>query len=156
MVFYGNAFECEIEGCNKKFKKKAYVRRHQLNIHPEAIGYIDWRHCSEENCGFKCKTKGQFTAHINAHKKPFVCNVCDHRYGNKYKLKDHMNCHTLEFTYKCKYPSCRGTYRTKGNLNSHMRRHIRMEYQCKWPHCGYESTNPIRYKTHLKTHETVE
>ena len=71
-------------------------------------------------------------------------------------MKEHMNIHTLEETYSCLWPNCEKQFTLKTTLNCHMRRHKGLDYKCKYNGCEYQTTNTIRYKNHLKTHEINE
>lgn len=123
-------FTCMIGECGKNFKTSEYLRKHQLKIHPEVFGAINWLHCSADNCKYKCKSNEQLRSHSHTHFKPFEC-TCRRRFSSRSALLDHENLHTLKTGYMCTWPDCRGVFPTKLRYKAHLRKHNGLGYQCK-------------------------
>lgn len=52
-------------------------------------------------------------------KLPMVCQICLKTLSSKQNLKQHMNTHTGERPYKCKFPGCECSYRHASQLSNH-------------------------------------
>ena len=109
-------------------------------------------------CSKTFKSLRHFKVHMAVHRGEPGPNIrcewygCERVFRESTSMKDHMNSHTLEISHTCLWPNCGKTYVLKSSLSNHMQRHEgKGRYNC--PHCDYGSTNPIRYKNHLKRHE---
>ena len=179
--------KCEMDKCDKIFKYKSELRKHQLDIHPLKCENINWLECPFNGCQFRTKLKSRLNAHENIHSKVFVCEICEkafsckghlkrHRsihnkttqrikpdficnwpgcerlFKHNYKLKIHMNIHTAEKLFKCCWPDCDKALINKQSLSTHMSRHRKLDYLCESDECHYQTTNPDRFRNHMKWH----
>lgn len=72
------------------------------------------------------KTKGQLNDHAHRHSdfRPFKCPMCQSTFNRKTRLKVHLMIHSGKKPYKCSFPRCSKDFREKGNLTSHMKKHL--------------------------------
>ncbi|XP_011300166.1 zinc finger protein 41-like isoform X2 [Fopius arisanus] len=110
--------------CHKKFRtyaaRWAHVQRHGSN------GFF----C--DYCQKKFLNKRHMKSHIMSHRPPeeweYICEVCDARFPQKFRLTNHKRKHTGEKKYLCDI--CGSKFGQKSNLDKHMRNlHIAPEPQ---------------------------
>ena len=95
-----NYFECNFEGCRKKFYDRSAFHKHQLT-HGDKL-FI----CND--CGKKFLDNSKLRRHSLVHtgEKPFKCEICNKRFSLDFNLRTHMRIHTGEKPYACTYPGC--------------------------------------------------
>ena len=87
-----------------------------------------------EKRAFKCQychkefaRLNRYRAHMHSHNgtHPFVCPVlaCSKAFSEKQNLKTHMLIHTDDRPFSCP-ENCGLSFRTKGNMMDHVRRHF--------------------------------
>ncbi|KAJ2159868.1 hypothetical protein GGF46_002707 [Coemansia sp. RSA 552] len=54
---------------------------------------------------------------------PFMCSLCESRFGRMEHVKRHQLVHTGERGFKC--PTCKKTFARKDNMVQHLRAHRR-------------------------------
>ena len=112
--------------CNKKFKKKKYLKIHVKSQHKE---------CNTYTCD-KCKLKFKTRRKLNSHEKsahPIVkvkCSICQREFKNKstlyvHKNKCHKNSKSVKKTWPCKM--CPKTFQSDRGLRYHKLHHKNLE-----------------------------
>ena len=103
----------------KKSRIKSYekLKQHKDRVHNETT-------CSE--CGKTVKV-GKLYYHIKQYhtaneNKNHHCPICNKGFTNKHARDDHLNVHTGERPYTCKY--CPATFASQGTLGTHQRAHL--------------------------------
>ena len=56
-------------------------------------------------------------------KRKFKCQYCDKKFALAQYLKDHLNVHTGDKPYLCKYEGCTQAFSQAGKLSVHKRLH---------------------------------
>ena len=112
-----NGYECNFEGCHKKFYDRSAFHKHQLT-HGDKLFL-----CKE--CGKKFLDNSKLRRHSLVHtgEKPFKCEVCNKRFSLDFNLRTHMRIHTGEKPYACTYPGCFKRFSQSSNLNAHEKTH---------------------------------
>ena len=112
-----NSFECNFEGCRKKFYDRSAFHKHQLT-HGDKL-FI----CND--CGKKFLDNSKLRRHSLVHtgEKPFKCEICNKRFSLDFNLRTHMRIHTGEKPYACTYPGCFKRFSQSSNLNAHEKTH---------------------------------
>ena len=112
-----NYYECNFEGCQKKFYDRSAFHKHQLT-HGDKL-FI----CSD--CGKKFLDNSKLRRHSLVHtgEKPFKCEICNKRFSLDFNLRTHMRIHTGEKPYACTYPGCFKRFSQSSNLNAHEKTH---------------------------------
>ena len=117
-------YQCNTNGCNKKFKQNSSLKRHEKFIHNMNIV---WYHCNANNCEYKCKQNSNLKQHqSNKHNiniNWFYCNIngCTSKFKQKSSLKKHekyvhdIGNNKCAFCYELKYSNneykdCQGTH----------------------------------------------
>lgn len=62
---------------------------------------------------------------IHSKIKPFVCKICGGRYSRSSTLKIHSYTHLEEKPFKCPYKDCNRGFTEKGNLQVHLKTHMK-------------------------------
>jgi KRAB domain-containing zinc finger protein len=59
--------------------------------------------------------------------KPFICSICNRAVSQNTNLKQHLRCHNAIKPFKCEWNlnDCTKTFVSKGELESHLRKHSR-------------------------------
>lgn len=55
--------------------------------------------------------------------KPFTCSICNRGFSQNTNLKQHLRRHTQVKPYKCTFEKCKASFVSKGELDSHSRKH---------------------------------
>ena len=102
--------------CGKVLQSVIALKSHIKEIHEKVP-------CTEcgKLYGSSTMTRHIHSAHTPNDQKKFKCEVCDKGFSESHRLKDHMNIHTGEKPYKCKY--CANCFANRGNQRMHERGH---------------------------------
>ena len=103
--------------CDRVCKSKMYLNQHIKKVHEKAPCV----HCGQlvSLSYMKRHIQAQHTAD---NEKDHRCDVCNKGFSSKIVLKDHMNIHTGEKPYKCKF--CSSCFASRGNHAMHERGHL--------------------------------
>ena len=110
--------------CNEYFKRKITLMKHEFSH----TGDTDWM--------FRCEWNG-----------------CEKAFARKHLLTEHLNIHTEKILHSCSRPNCDKTFINKSSFYNHLSQHKGLPYKCKHNGCEYQTTNNIRFKSHLKRHQ---
>ncbi|XP_025268545.1 zinc finger protein 271-like isoform X2 [Camponotus floridanus] len=138
----GRRFVCN--KCNRSFKHKQLLQRHQL-VHSDDRPFI----CKSCNASFK--TKANLINHQSTHtgEKKYFCQRCNQQFAHKTSLTLHQRWHDGEKPYKCNV--CHKSFSQNGNLQEHMRIHTgEKPYSCDV--CGRKFTTSSQFRLHVKRH----
>lgn len=138
----GRRFVCN--KCNKSFKHKQLLQRHQL-VHS------DNRPHACKFCNSSFKTKANLINHQSTHTghKKYVCEICKQQFAHKTSLTLHYRWHSGQKPYTCSV--CQKSFSQNGNLQEHMRIHTgEKPYSCHF--CGRKFTTSSQFKLHVKRH----
>lgn len=139
----GRRFVCS--KCNKSFKHKQLLQRHQ-NVHSSKRPHS----CDVCQQGFK--SRANLLNHLSTHtkEKKHECPICQQTFAHKTSLTLHIRWHNGEKPYVCKI--CGKTFSQNGNLQEHLRIHTgEKPYHCTF--CSREFTTSSQCKLHIKRHE---
>ena len=103
--------------CSKEFGSLKKLNQHKQTVHEKVP-------CTEcgKLFGLK-KIKGHIqSAHTPDDQKKYRCDTCGKGFINNLRLSDHMNVHTGEKPYKCKF--CSSCFASKGTHAMHERGHL--------------------------------
>ncbi|XP_019885783.2 zinc finger protein 665 isoform X2 [Ooceraea biroi] len=138
----GRRFVCN--KCDKSFKHKQLLQRHQL-VHSDDRPHV----CTACNASFK--TKANLINHQSTHtgEKKYFCEICKQQFAHKTSLTLHYRWHSGHKPYTCKV--CQKSFSQNGNLQEHMRIHTgEKPYSCDF--CGRKFTTSSQFKLHVKRH----
>ena len=108
-------FRCDV--CGKGFLRNSFLSDH-TNVHTGEKPY-KCKFCS------KCfASLGTHATHERGHtEKKYICDICDKGFLSNSLLSDHINIHTGEKPYKCKF--CSSCFASLEQHAKHERRHIK-------------------------------
>ena len=103
--------------CSKEFRSLKLLNQHRQTVHEK----IPCTECGKL-FGTK-KIKGHIqSAHTPDDQKKYRCDTCGKGFIDNHRLSDHINVHTGEKPYKCKF--CSSSFASKGTHAMHERGHI--------------------------------
>lgn len=150
-------FLCEINECNRPFKQKSDLKRHQRNVH--RIGII-WYPCNINECPYSAKSSSDLTKHKTGFHKiglvPFKCDIdnCNGEFTDSSGLNRHKRTvHLINTTWiLCDVKSCEEKFKSNSELKQHkMRRH---DVEVDLIYCDDEKcTKGFKTKGELKIHK---
>lgn len=135
----GEKFICEF--CGKILRSAQHLQVHT------------YTHTNERN--YPCSTCCKFTITFLTFNILTVIFFKARRFATIYRLRDHIQTHSAEKKYQCKY--CEKKFASRNSLTCHTRRHTgERPFECKV--CGKRFSQTSILKTHLTLHtgKTVE
>jgi len=102
--------------CGKEYKNVLHLQNH-MKFHEK----VPCPHCGKPYALSKLNLHIE-SQHTSNEDKRFKCDVCGKGFNASQPLKDHINIHTGEKPYKCKY--CSATFASRGNHGMHERSHL--------------------------------
>ena len=103
--------------CSHEFRNLILLNKHNKAVHEKAP-------CTE--CGKMIGVKNMNThiqaAHTPDNLKKYRCDACGKGFIDNHRLSDHVNVHTGEKPYKCKF--CSSCFASKGTHAMHERSHL--------------------------------
>ncbi|XP_030053508.1 zinc finger protein 510-like [Microcaecilia unicolor] len=134
-------FKCS--ECDKCFKRKAHLQRHQMNH----TGDKPFQ-CSECDKSFSQKSDLQNHKTVHTGDRPFKCSECDKCYRLKRSLQLHKMKHTGDKPFRCS--ECDKYFSQKSNLHKHEMIHTgHKPFKCS------ECNKCFRRKSNLQKHEMI-
>ena len=128
--------------CHYRAASTTGLNRHSV-IHRDEKPFI----CSFPDCGYACKLKEHLKNHERRHDKgcnqDFKCPLCPKGFLDRYALKLHTACHTVEKAFECKYCD----YKT--NRRNTLRRHEDSFHKIDVPEAGKAKHVPTKAATRV-------
>ncbi|CCC10751.1 hypothetical protein SMACR_04411 [Sordaria macrospora] len=113
-------YECQIEGCNKKFSQKTHRDTH-VRSHTGDRPYV----CPIPGCGGRFTQAGNLKTHKRRHtgERPYRCEVCDKGFVQRGDVKAHMKTHLGTKAFLCRLDNCHKQFTQRGNLKYHQNKY---------------------------------
>lgn len=146
-------YECPVEGCNKKYRRKTHLVTHCKIAHSveEDKSFI----CNVEGCNWAFTLKYQLTKHMKTHEtpQPFKCQDCDLLFKTESNLLEHRTIHTGKKKYICEEEGCDASFIVPSKLKSHI-------FSIHSKECRYSCTSDIencseKFKTYMELRKHV-
>ncbi|KAK3608651.1 hypothetical protein CHS0354_042659 [Potamilus streckersoni] len=99
--------------CGKKFKRRAYLRKHMASHDTEPS--FPCQYCGKQFVNENLRAKHEFL-HTSGNKE-LTCTICNQDFSDKYTLEKHVGNHANDI-YSCKY--CDSTFCTSPGLTRHI------------------------------------
>ena len=113
----------------------------------------------DDSKAFKCDVclkgfhqKSNLINHYRTHtrEKPFACQICERKFAQKTNLVRHQATHSDVRPFKCSICPEGRFFKTKAQLNQHMRFHYEPTFICSI--CDHKIYTACNLKAHEKTH----
>ncbi|XP_054161815.1 uncharacterized protein LOC128959824 [Oppia nitens] len=147
-------YRCRFDGCDKAYGKMAYLRTHELCVHPDELPDVAWIDCSYDGCQYRCKYNHYMRAHISQHELPFQCTIdgCTKSFRSPTVLRKHQqsvhNLNTGDLPWlQC--PHCPYRNKLENLLKRHMFVHTK-PFNCD--DCDQCFSNSLLLSAHMTKH----
>ena len=143
-------FHCHI--CDKKYRKKAYLRDHIFRIHASE----DAKQCICEKCGSSfAHSKVLYDHRRSSCGEPiYECDLCDKKFCQKTSLKYHIRNHTGDRPFICDFCGDRFIYRN--TLSSHIKHRHTNDRQFKCSMCEKSFVKLCTLQRHERVHLKIK
>lgn len=122
------------DACGKCFKKPIDLRRHNDAVHRKQRPFV----CHVELCGKSFSLKCTLNRHMETHstdRQRMKCDICSKVLAAKCSLNLHKRIHDDLKPVKCQ--ECTASFRTPGNLQSHLKTHKRRSDSMSKTKCDF-------------------
>lgn len=145
-------FECEYDGCDRRYTSMGNLRTH-MKVHEGKFNFK----CDFDTCEKAFLSSYSLKIHRRVHtgERPYLCKEsgCDKSFNTRYRLTAHKRLHSGD-TFDCEYDNCSKQFTTRSDLKKHIRRHTgERPYQCEVDGCGKSFTASHHLKTHSQSHQ---
>ncbi|OBS15409.1 hypothetical protein FPOA_13747 [Fusarium poae] len=145
-------YECNHEGCNKRFTS-SYKRKQHQKFHTGEMPY----ECDNEDCHKCFTTIPELTVHRMRHTGEirYECNHegCNKSFKTLSNLRQHQKTHNKRRPYRCDDKGCTMSFKTLSNLRHHQKTHNEERpYRCDDKGCTMSFKTPYELKRHQSTH----
>ena len=79
-----------------------------------------------------------------------MCSTCDKKFAHKANLQNHETTHSDERKFKCEICQDERYFKTKQDLNNHMKFHYEPSYQCQVCQKSFHCKKDLN--RHMRTH----
>ena len=158
----GCQHRCSFDGCDKKFKLKSVLMKHENLAHLK-LGRL---YCRYPHCIYSTYNKTAFDRHIESHRDytevtskttTYVCDFegCDKEFAQKKSWYTHrFNGHKNFGKVPCTHTGCTYAAISKSHLKIHMMKHSEGKpFLCEVQGCGKRFKREVTYKNHLDIHK---
>jgi len=124
-------FQCLFDGCHKTFgtnwDMRQHLRTHLKEMMSSSSSVINLQRKVCEYCPASFVDSSNFSKHLKACHyglKPYVCNLCQKKFGRKDSLTKHYRIHMgdKEMRKSIQCEKCGAKYTTRSNLGRHVRK----------------------------------
>jgi len=150
-------FECDAEGCDRRFVRKDTLVAHVLQVHSKERPFV----CEECGKGFPQVGALAWHRRIHADVKQYICPFEDCGAGFDFSnaLYAHQSKHTGEGYFKCDHQGCGKAFTAANGLVYHKRRyHLGLGIPCRDSDCGknFSTAHHMElhhFQKHIPIHE---
>ena len=143
-------FQCNFEGCDKKFHLKTNLKAHNDVVHLKA------KSVSCDICYKLFYNLSQLRSHMEQHSlDKHVCEHCSSEFSSSKTLREHIKFKHSDPNSLPTCTVCHKTFSTPQNLKSHFSRVHMQERNFICNTCGKGFFEKVQLEIHLSSHESV-
>ena len=143
-------FQCDAEGCDKKFHQKSNLKAHNDVVHLKS------KSISCDICSKMFYNLSQLRSHMEQHgPDKHVCEHCSGKFSSSKSLREHIKFKHSDSDVLPTCTVCHKTFSTPQNLKSHFSRVHMQERNFVCNTCGRGFFEKAQLETHLSSHESV-